>query len=101
MLASQNEEKIWNENSQFETAFKNVFEKIKEKNKAGQLKVALIDDWTKIYDGIEARLVRNKIMAEQISTKENTLFLCGGDHFEGAFKITRQHWTHHFWTYTL
>ena len=61
MLASQNEEKFGMKIGQFESAFKNVFEKIKEKNKAGQLKVALIDDWTKI---VEESLIKNKIMGQ-------------------------------------
>ena len=72
---------------EYEGYFKRTFELIKEKVKAGNLKVECIDNWDHTALYIVDRFRRNQIMASNIDIGKNSIFLCGGEHFEGEFAI--------------
>ena len=71
---------------EFKKAFKNTFEQIKTKVGNKQLNVECIDDWSEA--GIYTYRYRiNTIMANRIATDKDSIFLCGGLHFETIFAL--------------
>jgi hypothetical protein len=74
---------------EFEKAFKETFNTIAKKFVNEELDVKCIDDWGKTgkTDKSTDRFRRNYIMAKRIDTNKNSIFLCGGLHFETIFAL--------------
>ena len=79
--------KIENKLDEFKRAFKEAFNTIAYKFVNEELEVMGIDDWTKTKTGGTDRFRRNYIMAKNIDTNKNSIFLCGGLHFETIFAL--------------
>ena len=71
---------------EFEKAFKETFNTIAYKFVNEGLKVEGIDDWSETNKNTD-RIRRNYIMAKNVDTNKNSIFLCGGFHFETIFAL--------------